>query len=426
MSAYNDEDEDEVQNSFYVEQFLTLFDELEHCSEIEQKKKVEEMNEAMKEMNKEEFGTMDRKNLFEEVNKMIEEKKMTMKNSLLLLKYIGCFVNMKMIRSGYFFNSLLCQRLTKTALNEEKKKKNRDEKLQIDIIECYFLLLDYYDRIPKELLTIYVKCLLKYAANKEENEEVQKDVEMVLLALGNIGANQRIEKGLYLNEIKEIIKYHQEHHNLTQLACQSAWQFLIYRFQVDRNLEDAIVNELHFVKEATRELEELVRSLEWKREKEEKKEKKEKKERSAESEIMIIERWLRSLDIYFFVCKYQTKEHEGLVECVVRVFWATRACQGSIARFCFQLFHAMIKSQASQIDCLVDKGAIGVALSEVVRSEVAKEEASGCLCVFRGLAKRLSVKSENEREEAKRKELKRKVIEMMEEEGYEDWLVSFI
>eukprot|EP00770_Monocercomonoides_exilis_P006388 MONOS_6355.1-p1 / transcript=MONOS_6355.1 / gene=MONOS_6355 / organism=Monocercomonoides_exilis_PA203 / gene_product=unspecified product / transcript_product=unspecified product / location=Mono_scaffold00199:24892-26549(-) / protein_length=240 / sequence_SO=supercontig / SO=protein_coding / is_pseudo=false len=239
---------------------------------------------------------------------------------------------------------------------------------------------------------------------------------MVLLALGNIGANQRIEKGLYLNEIKEIIKYHQEHHNLTQLACQSAWQ----------NLEDAIVNELHFVKEATRELEELVRSLEWKREKEEKKEKKEKKERSAESEIMIIERWLRSLDIYFFVCKYQTKEHEGLVECVVRVFWATRACQGSIARFCFQLFHAMIKSQASQIDCLVDKGAIGVALSEVVRSEVAKEEASGCLCVFRGLAKRLSVKSENEREEAKRKELKRKVIEMMEEEGYEDWLVSFI
>ncbi|KAH7818384.1 uncharacterized protein MONOS_8091 [Monocercomonoides exilis] len=73
---------------------------------------------------------------------------------------------------------------------------------------------------------------LLVALSKEENEEAQKEVEMALLVLGNAGY-QEIEQELFLTEIKEIIKYHQVHRNLTQLAYQSAWQFLMNEFEYE-------------------------------------------------------------------------------------------------------------------------------------------------------------------------------------------------
>ncbi|KAH7815285.1 uncharacterized protein MONOS_14068 [Monocercomonoides exilis] len=87
------------------------------------------------------------------------------------------------------------------------------------------------------------------------NEEVQKEVEMTLLALGNIWQWNKVNKEQYLIEIKSIIQHHQEHHNLTRIGYQSAWEFLIKRFSKEKMLEDVIEKELHFVREARRELE---------------------------------------------------------------------------------------------------------------------------------------------------------------------------
>ncbi|KAH7815024.1 uncharacterized protein MONOS_6099 [Monocercomonoides exilis] len=68
-----------------------------------------------------------------------------------------------------------------------------------------------------------------------------------------------------------IMKYHQEHLNLTRLTYQSSWKFLVARLEYDKSLGDAIINALHFTREAARELEELSKYVDWKREKEEEK-----------------------------------------------------------------------------------------------------------------------------------------------------------
>ncbi|KAH7820362.1 uncharacterized protein MONOS_2267 [Monocercomonoides exilis] len=147
----------------------------------------------------------------------------------------------------------------------EKKKDEKDERLLIDLCECYLTL--GYD-FPYELHSICVPCLLKTALKKEESKETQNETEMALLALSK-AVCCFIEQELNLNEIKEIIKYHQGHRNLTQLAYQSAWLFLMDRFLYE-NVEEVIANELHLAREAARELEELTRCVNWKKKDEEK------------------------------------------------------------------------------------------------------------------------------------------------------------
>ncbi|KAH7829778.1 uncharacterized protein MONOS_2040 [Monocercomonoides exilis] len=63
----------------------------------------------------------------------------------------------------------------------------------------------------------------------------------------------------------EIIRYHQEHHNLSRLTYQCTWEFLTFRLWVDYGLNGKVVNKLHFVREATRELEDLSKSVDWKK-----------------------------------------------------------------------------------------------------------------------------------------------------------------
>ncbi|KAH7819650.1 uncharacterized protein MONOS_14701 [Monocercomonoides exilis] len=141
---------------------------------------------------------------------------------------------------------------------EDGKKEGKDEKLIADLGECN---LYFGCSSSLELNSILVPCLLKVALKKEENEETQKEVEMALLALSCIDTYYNVSRVLYLNEIKEIIEYHQEHHNLTQLAYQSAWAFFIRGFYRDLSLEKIFVEELHFAREARRELEELSNSI---------------------------------------------------------------------------------------------------------------------------------------------------------------------
>ncbi|KAH7826335.1 uncharacterized protein MONOS_17361 [Monocercomonoides exilis] len=116
---------------------------------------------------------------------------------------------------------------------------------------------------------------------------------MALLALCHIGKCFILDNELFLNEIKEIILYHQEHNNMTHLASQSAWEFLTDRLYRNISLEQIIMNELHFAREAARELEELTRCVEWKRKKE---------ERGRETkEELAITRWIQALEHFLTI-----------------------------------------------------------------------------------------------------------------------------
>ncbi|KAH7818841.1 uncharacterized protein MONOS_12323 [Monocercomonoides exilis] len=283
MSLTNDISEDRIQMMTKTVQFSKLFYELKRRRKDKQKQKIEEMNGLIDEMDEEEFESIFTIGQLNKIDKMIKERNISMENAILLLKHVGYCKELKHI-SFYSFNySSLSERMREMIIDEnEKKKEEKNEKFLLDLCECY-ALLSY--RCSYELLSIAVPCLLKVALKKDETEEAQKEVEMALLALGKIGYREN-KRELHLNEIKEIVYYHQEHQNLTRLAYQSAWQFLIKRFTKDRNLEDMIVNELHFGREATKALEDLSKSVDWKR----------KEERGKEAkEVLVIERCITSI-----------------------------------------------------------------------------------------------------------------------------------
>ncbi|KAH7821365.1 uncharacterized protein MONOS_17770 [Monocercomonoides exilis] len=156
---------------------------------------------------------------------MANEKRMPFNDYVLLLKKIGYWKVLKNETSQSYELPLLSKRIEKSIYDEKFKEREGNTKLLVDLCECY--LTNYSSdlfQIPNDLLQICVPCLLKAAMLKEQSEEVQKEVDMALLSLGNISERDNIGKELYLNEITEIIQYHQEHQNLSHLAYMFAWR----------------------------------------------------------------------------------------------------------------------------------------------------------------------------------------------------------
>ncbi|KAH7823077.1 uncharacterized protein MONOS_8368 [Monocercomonoides exilis] len=308
--------------------FNELLHELEHCTDSEQKQKIEEMDEIIDGMNKEEFTSVFSEELSFKIDKMIDEKKLLIENALLLLKHVGYCNTLKGISSGCFNHSKLNKKVQKMIIDENEKKEETDENLLVELCECNIFFNHYFST---ELLSICLHCLVK-AALKKEKKEKQKEVEIALLALSKIGYN-KIDKELYLNEMKEIIQYHREHRNLTYLAHQSTWRFLISRLFQDRSLGQVIMNELHFGRVAVRELEELRGNVDWKRKEEEKEERRKDKKKE-----LVILRWLGTLEEYFLCFKLWNAEFVWLIGSMTRLFRASRDNYGEISEQCFALF----------------------------------------------------------------------------------------
>eukprot|EP00770_Monocercomonoides_exilis_P002553 MONOS_2537.1-p1 / transcript=MONOS_2537.1 / gene=MONOS_2537 / organism=Monocercomonoides_exilis_PA203 / gene_product=unspecified product / transcript_product=unspecified product / location=Mono_scaffold00053:22842-23813(+) / protein_length=231 / sequence_SO=supercontig / SO=protein_coding / is_pseudo=false len=229
--------------------------------------------------------------------------------------------------------------------------------------------------IPGNLLVICLPYLLKAASNKEENEEAKEEVEMALLALNSIGRYEKVLEEVYVMEFKEIIKYHQEHHNLTRLAYQSAWECLLNRFQKDKSLEEVIVNELHFAREAIKELEELKERVDWKKKKEEEKGKETKT-------LTIIRRWIDTLGIFFHFCSSRNEEYSVLVESIVQTFRAAKDINREIGKECCDIFKSLAVNKAVEIEDLIESGAVGLILEEILRPTMDDEMTCNYLIIL--------------------------------------------
>ncbi|KAH7817096.1 uncharacterized protein MONOS_7995 [Monocercomonoides exilis] len=298
--------------------------------------------------------------------------------------------------------------------NEVKKKEKKNENLLIDLCECFVFLCATNLSI---LLSICLPCLLKAASKKDETEEAQKEVEMALLALSNI-KYYFIERELYLKEITEIIEHHQKHRNLTHLAYQSAWKFLNYQFFVDNSLEDTVANELHFVGEAARELEELTRNVDWNRKKGEEGGKETKEE-------FILIRWVETIAIYFLRCKLENEEFIGLLSSIVQVYRAAKDNHSVISNLCISSLRNAAERRVVRIEDLFKGGAVEAVLEEIQRQTLNEGRTNECFKFFMNVSRKLKEKNKDEREEEERKATKRKIFEKMEEEGYEDIIISF-
>eukprot|EP00770_Monocercomonoides_exilis_P009274 MONOS_9228.1-p1 / transcript=MONOS_9228.1 / gene=MONOS_9228 / organism=Monocercomonoides_exilis_PA203 / gene_product=unspecified product / transcript_product=unspecified product / location=Mono_scaffold00373:6201-7633(+) / protein_length=426 / sequence_SO=supercontig / SO=protein_coding / is_pseudo=false len=397
--------------------FNELFSELEDCNEEEQKQKIEEMNGLMEEMDEKELISVIIKELFNRILKMIEEKKLTMGNAILLLKHMGYCKALKKIMTLFFERSSLNKRFKKMIIDENEKKEGKDEKLMADLCECIFLISHLFLTLPKELYGICVPCLLNVALKKEKDEETQKEVEMALFAFSCISRYYQIEKELYLKEITEIIKYHQEHHNLTRLAYQSAWKFLMDRLLQESSLEDTIVNELHFEREARREVEELSKGVDWKKKEEEMGE----TERKA---MDIISRWFGPIGYYFYSCHLWNEEYVELISRIVDLFRASRDNHSEISEQCINLFAEITKNKAIQNGSLLKSGVVDLFLEEMAQrtlNGVSVQKWKEFICA---LSKSLKEKANEENSEAVLKKTNRQIFDKLEEEGYEDAIIS--
>ncbi|KAH7827161.1 uncharacterized protein MONOS_17286 [Monocercomonoides exilis] len=395
-----------------TKKFTELFSELEHCIEDEQRKKIGEMNDIVDGMNYKEFKSVFVADLFNEIDKMIEKEKLSMENAILLLKHVGYLCILRHICILDFEFTLLNERFKKMIITEEKKKEEKDENLFVDLIECYLLLYCHLGNLMKETKEICFPCLLKAALKKEKSEVTQKDVEIALLALCCMSAFNHVGQELYLNKITEIIKYHQEHLNLTRLAYQSAWRFFIFRLWSQNSLEGMIVNDLCFAREASRELEELSKCVNWKR--------KEENGRMEVKEVIIIRRWLIVFRNYFEWCTLWNEELVGLMSSIVQLFRAARDNYREICIECLYMFVTVAGNRAVEIDGMLKGRVIDTIFEEIQRPTLIDVMAFQSLTFFDHISSRLKRKKDDKMEEAKRKELKRKVFEKLEEGVYED------
>ncbi|KAH7820402.1 uncharacterized protein MONOS_11800 [Monocercomonoides exilis] len=371
------------------------------------------MNRAMEMMNRKEFESVFTKDMFNRINKMIEEK-LSWGNAILLLKRIGhCKTLLNSVNHGFDF-SLLKTRFEKM-IYEEKKKERKNERLLVNLYECFLMLYDF--GISNELLTACVRSLLKVALCKEDSKEAQKEVEIVLMALNNVNPfGSSMKKEQYLNEMTEIIRYHQEHRNLTRLAYQSAWEFLIDRLTYDGELNSAIVNELHFAKEARKELEDLARSLDG-----------EENERNTKKvfEGNMLRRWIGTVEVLFFNCQLRKEDSIGLMNSVARVFKVAKDNYDEIRLLCFCFFKRAANRNMEYVDMIFNEGIVDQVLGVISQSNVDRSKIEYYLSFLEHLCKMLKVKKEIGKDEKERKRMQRKLFEKMEEEGTEDCLVRF-
>eukprot|EP00770_Monocercomonoides_exilis_P012550 MONOS_12493.1-p1 / transcript=MONOS_12493.1 / gene=MONOS_12493 / organism=Monocercomonoides_exilis_PA203 / gene_product=unspecified product / transcript_product=unspecified product / location=Mono_scaffold00695:7683-8740(-) / protein_length=333 / sequence_SO=supercontig / SO=protein_coding / is_pseudo=false len=304
-------------------------------------------------------------------------------------------------------------------IDENEKKEGKDEKLMADLCECIFLISHLFLTLPKELYGICVPCLLKAALKKEENEETQKEVEMALLALSCIFSHFNIGRDLFLNEMKEIIQYHEKRHNLTRLAYQSAWWFLIILSFNDQKTIEVIVDEMNFEREAARELDELMQSVDWKKKEEEEIKGK------GKNEELVLKRWLQMFDNFFVTCRKWNEECSGIVESIVQVLRAANDYRREIYKTCIYLLRTSAEKRVVKVDALLKSGAIDAVLEEIQQPTVDDEIKYEILQFFDAISRRLKEEEKDEKKDAKRKATKKEIFEKMEEEGYEDVIISF-
>ncbi|KAH7818420.1 uncharacterized protein MONOS_8791 [Monocercomonoides exilis] len=394
-----------------AERFSKLISMFNICSEAQQMVSIKELNTMMEKMEKTEFNDALTVELFNKINGMIGGNKIIPNEAIILIKQIGYWKAMKIISNCNFKSSLLSKRF------ELIISKEKNEKLLADLCECYLLLYDSY--INEEMNSTCLPCLLKVASDKEESPEAQKEVELALLALSEASRVMRVKQEDHLTEVVKIIVYHEEHHNLTKLAFQSAWRLMIFNLPNDVGLQFIVVNMMNFAGVAKRELEELAKSLEWKR-KEEGKEKS--GAESGAAQLMI--RWFVVIDTFFVSCSLFDKEYSELIRFIVELYRAVRENEREILDRCnFVLFLVSHKLNIG-IDTLMECGVLDVISEELRQLNLEDKVIRDCLSIYLHITRRLSSKCEDETEEEKRKIIKKKMAEKIEEEGLEDIITS--
>ncbi|KAH7829517.1 uncharacterized protein MONOS_18564 [Monocercomonoides exilis] len=443
---------------------LETFSQLCQCDNDEQKQKIELLDKVMDKMDEKELEASISTEVYDKINDMINGKSFSEENIILLLKHLGYWKNFYTIITHNFNASRLSKTLWNLMIPEIGKFEVNQK--HIDFCECFLILTDSFYHDMEGFYEIFMPRILKIALEKKESMEKQKEVEIALLALNKIGQYSEIEKRLYLDEIKEIIKYHQKHQNLTRLAYHSAWSFMIDRYRNDKSIERVVVNELQFFKEAFRELETLKQCVDWK--------KKEKGRLKTEEEILMM-RWICEIKACLMNGTWKTDMFNDMVTFAVNIYRLAKDNQRAIFENCISILFIIMCNFKVRIGDLPKNKAVAFALEEITGITLVEDVTEICLSIFNDLPEMIdryksdvihdsiSMLTENlenslseiedeyeyfnqikqkleamkcniascsdtlnkERIELTWKRMKSEIFEKLEEEGYEDSILSF-
>ncbi|KAH7816617.1 uncharacterized protein MONOS_6578 [Monocercomonoides exilis] len=396
------------------ERFTEMFAELKSCDSAGKKAKIEEINSLIKEMNRKELDSILTVTVFNEIDDMIEEKKLSLECTIMMLKCVGFCEALKGMMNNNFKNSSLGKRFKEMIAKTEKKEKEYGKNLLVDICECYLLLLkfDFKSGSPQELFSTCIPCLFQVAMNAGENHKTQTEVEMALVALNNISHFKYVDKALYLPKIKNIINQHQQHHNLTLLACQSAWEFLLNCFEWDEALEKLVSVELNFVKEMKKELDELEALVDGQ------------SKAKRGNDVFLIKRWLSTLEAFFYRCKPKGSLAD-LYECVVRFCRAARGCEEEQYHQCLLALNGMQFAENSHWNDLLRGGVVDFFAEEIQQPTLRNGIMKHCANFFEKLKRALNLEVKDKKAKKMQKMIRRETFDKLEEEGYEDIIESF-
>ncbi|KAH7820053.1 uncharacterized protein MONOS_7572 [Monocercomonoides exilis] len=407
----------EIQKQFRRGKFSRLLSELGNFAGDEQKQKIDEMIEILNEMNGLELIYFLTEKEFNEISKMIGKNKLTLTNAFTLLSHIGhCRIEFS-VSFSRFCDSLLAKRF-ENMIETEAMKRERDENLLIDLCKCYILLRREKDSVSIELRLIIIPFLMNVVLRKIKSKEAQREIEIILTALSTMEEKQNAITDLCVNEMVEVIKYHQQHRNLTRLAHQSAWIYLVNHFEPGGILERTCMNELHIAREVAMELEELTKCVDWK---------KKKAKWEAQKEAWMIKRWINTVKDKFGFLDFELRN----VERIELYRWISRTCklagknEREISKDCIKLFESKTAGTNTSIDFLLKSEIVEAVFETLLLSTLDEEEAESCLHFFVTLSDGLREKSDYETVEAKRKAIKRKAFDILEERGFEECITSF-
>ncbi|KAH7823792.1 uncharacterized protein MONOS_1873 [Monocercomonoides exilis] len=247
----------------------------------------------------------------------------------------------------------------------------------IDLCECFLALFEGIPDASKDTVAVSVRCVMKAAMSKEKDEKTQKEVEMALLALSNAKYFDCDNRVQFLDESVEIIKYHQEHHNLTRLAYQSAWCSIVNQASNDEKMGKTVENELNFCKEAERELDELLRCVNWR---------KNEKEIDENFEVRLMKRWLRIINAYFFNNTLRGDEVLRLIACVVRLCQTVKNSSKTAFGSGMFIFQKIIRSCLGNVDFLLRRGAMDYLFQELIQPTFRCDTFGKCMQFFSELS----------------------------------------
>eukprot|EP00770_Monocercomonoides_exilis_P000517 MONOS_514.1-p1 / transcript=MONOS_514.1 / gene=MONOS_514 / organism=Monocercomonoides_exilis_PA203 / gene_product=unspecified product / transcript_product=unspecified product / location=Mono_scaffold00008:119626-120946(+) / protein_length=346 / sequence_SO=supercontig / SO=protein_coding / is_pseudo=false len=322
--------------------------QLGNLRDAERRQKIREMAGLVGGMSKKELGMVSKKEVFDEIEKMVGEKKISFEEVVPLMKQIGCWRMLNDKKNPNFYSSALCKRFELAIGEEEKKTEGKNEKWLSELCEW-------------------------------------------------------MEARICVDGLSGIIRRHEEHGNLTDVTCQTAWDLLVLQLKrKEAGLEDVIEGELHFAEETASELEELMGYVNWtEMEKEKEKKKKEKKRRKE--------------------CRLCSKECVGLVGCVVQLDRTTKFCEEDMFLNYIEKVEFLMRLESVLIAVLVGGGAVDIDLEGLSQPTLEYLATEHCLGFVSKMLKKLRERTNSDEESTRRW-----ACEKLESEGCEEMILCFM